>query len=125
MAILKSNLSSIALRCPEKAQEALLETGKDIFAVSQQLVPVDTSSLKKSGGVEPVDSKTVQVGYGVEGEFFSGREPSKYAAAVEYGTSRAAAQPYLTPAFTQSSETFRSRLFEKMKALVQEESFPG
>ena len=71
--------------------------------------------MQKSGGVEVVDSSTVRVGYGVEGEFFDGREPSKYAGYVEFGTSNSAAQPYLTPAFAQSPETFKARITEKFQ----------
>lgn len=117
MAFLKSNLTAIAREAPELASEALLQTGKDILAISQTLVPVDTSSLKKSGGVVPVDSHTIHVGYGSSGVFFSGREPAKYANAVEFGTGTQAAQPYLVPAFAQGKETFRVRLTQKMKAL--------
>ena len=87
MAILRSNLTLLALKAPHLASEALLQTGKDIYEISQQLVPVDTSSLKRSGGAEAVDAHTVQVGYGVEGVFIAGRDP-----------------------FAQSRETFKKRL---------------
>ena len=103
----------------EKAkQKALLQTGKDVYTVSQQLVPKDTTSLQHSGGVVPLDSRTVQVGYGVQGVFFEGREPYKYAVPVEFGSSRSSAQPYLTPAFAQSPSTFTKRVRDEYKDAV-------
>lgn len=117
MAVLKSNLTKIARQMPEAASRALLQTGKDIYDISQQLVPVDTSSLKKSGGVVPIDSHTVQVGYGVEGVFIDGREPAKYAVHVEYGTENSPAQPYLTPAFVENVRTFKVRMQQEIKKL--------
>lgn len=110
MSKLRSDLTRIAINAPELASKALLQTGQDVYEVSQQLVPRDTTSLALSGGVEVIDSGTVQVGYGVPGEFISGREPSKYAGYVEFGTSRSEAQPFLVPAFTQNEETFKQRL---------------
>ncbi len=115
MARLTSNLTKLAVDVPEAASRALLQTAADIYEISQQLVPVDTSSLKRSGGVEVIDSNTVQVGYGSEGVFIGGREPSKYAIPVEYGSEHSSAQPYLTPAFAQSTETFKVRLLQEVE----------
>ena len=117
MAVLINNLTHIAAQAPKQASKALLQTAQDIYEISQQLVPVDTSSLKKSGGVEVVDSHTVRVGYGSDGVFFEGREPSIYATYVEYGTSLSAAQPYLTPAFIQAEATYAKRLKDEMEKL--------
>lgn len=117
MARLEQKLDHIARLAPQHASAALLQTGKDVLEISQQLVPVDTSSLKKSGGVEPVDSHTVQVGYGSSGVFFDGREPSEYASYVEFGTSRSAAQPFLVPAMVRSQNIFFKRLQEEVKKI--------
>lgn len=117
MARLKSNLTAIAGKSRAAASAALLKAATDILNVSQQLVPVDTSSLKKSGGVNVVDSGTVEVGYGGPGAYFSNREPSKYAEYVEYGTSESPAQPYLRPAFMQAEATFKKRLEEELSKL--------
>jgi HK97 gp10 family phage protein len=114
---LRSKLKMLAAFTPEAAQRALMRTGADILAISQQLVPVDSGSLKKSGGVVPVDSITVHVGYGGPGVYYANREPSKYAVHVEYGTVRSPAQPYLRPAFWQSRETFLKRVKEEMENL--------
>ena len=111
---LKSNLLKIGRASRGAASRALLKTGADVLAVSQQLVPVDTTSLKKSGGVNVVSSEEVQVGYGGPGVYYSGREPEKYAVHVEYGTSRSPAQPYLRPAFQQAESTFVVNLTKEM-----------
>jgi HK97 gp10 family phage protein len=102
--VLRSNLSKIAQRAPEFASEALLQTGADIVNIAKQLVPVDTGHLQASIGAEPIDSKTVVVGTDVE-----------YSIYVEFGTESQAAQPYFIPAFTQSEETFKARLEQKIK----------
>lgn len=112
MARLVTRLKKIADASEGACQKALLQTGADVLAVAKRLVPVDTSALQKSGGVVPVDSSTVHVGFGGPGVYFANREPIKYAAHVEYGTSRSPAQPYLRPAFQQSKDTFKKRLKE-------------
>lgn len=107
--VLKSNLSKIARLAPHLASEALIQTGADIADIAKQLVPVDTGALRQSIGSVPESSEKVIVG--------AGNGPVDYAAHVEYGTSRSAAQPFLTPAFAQAEETFKKRLAEKMKEL--------
>jgi HK97 gp10 family phage protein len=96
-------------------EAALLQTAADIVDIAKQLVPVETSSLQKSIGAEVVDSTTVNVGAGAAGVFIDGREPSKYAAAVEFGRVHSAAQPFLIPAFAQAETLFKTRLEEKLK----------
>lgn len=118
MAKLVNNLTKYAREAPRAAERALLQTGADILAVAKQLVPVDTSSLKKSGGVVPISSEVIHVGFGSAGEFFSGRKPEEYAPYVEYGTSKTEAQPFLTPAFAQATETFKKRLSEEMRKIT-------
>jgi HK97 gp10 family phage protein len=121
--MLVSNLTEIAKRSAIKASEALLETAEDVYDLSQQFVPVDTGALKKSGGTEIVAlnedgrATAVLVGYGAGLPLYDGDQ--SYANAQEYGTSIMAAQPYLTPAFTQSTETFKARLLAKMEESVK------
>jgi HK97 gp10 family phage protein len=123
MAVLKTRLKAIAGATPEAMKKALLQTGADILKLARQITPVETGSLKASGGVVPVDSNTVHVGYGGPGEYFvdrtgKRREPSEYAEHVEYGTSSRPATPYLRPAFMQSEDTFKARVKEEMKKLT-------
>ena len=106
MAKLSSNLTLIAKQAPGAAKEALLQTAADIVALTKQLSPVDTGALRQSYGAIPIDSNTIEIG-----------SDMPYAPHVEFGTSRAAAQPHLTPAFMQSEETFRARLKEAMERI--------
>lgn len=113
MARLVSNLARIARQVGPAVERALLATGKDVYDISQQLVPVDTGKLKASGGVVPVSSSHVQVGYGIEGS-----EREDVAEYVEYGTVNSPAQPYLTPAFEQNTETLKVRLKEELQKIT-------
>jgi len=67
--------------------------------------------LKQSGGVVPISSSSVAIGYG--------NADVQYAKYVEYGTFNSPAQPYLTPAFAQAKETFKARLKQAMEAIVK------
>jgi HK97 gp10 family phage protein len=97
--VLKSNLSKIAEQAPHFASVALLQTGVDVFNVSQQLCPVLTGELKASGGVDVISSLHVRVGYS-----------APHAPLQEFGTSIMASQPFLIPAFAQNEQTFAVRL---------------
>lgn len=116
---LKIDLTPIA-RFHQAGGDALLQTAQDLFDVSQQLVPVDTGLLKQSGGTDITEigeggnPTKVVVGYGTEG---SQRED--VALFIEYGTSRMSAQPYLTPAFAQAEETFRTRLTQAARKVAE------
>lgn len=113
MAKLVSNLHKIAAMVGPAVERALLATGKDILDVSQQLVAVDTGKLKASGGVIPITSTHVVVGYGSPGS-----EREEVAHYIEYGTVNSPAQPYLTPAFEQNVETFKARLAEEVSRIT-------
>lgn len=107
MAILRSQLTQLAGEAGSAAKRALLQTGADIFEISQQLVPVDKGDLKHSGGVIPVSSHEVHVGYGTDHSIYP-----------EFGTVYQTAQPYLTPAFQQAGVTFQARLAEEITRLA-------
>lgn len=78
---------SMSEKSPEVAQEAADALAKIVYDEAKNLVPVDTGELKES-------IKLTEDGEGsVELEI-----TAPYAAAVEYGTSRKAPQPYLEPA---------------------------
>ena len=104
---LTSNLTAIALKAPEAAKAALLQTAADIVDVAKQIVPVDTGALKQSIGAEPQSSTEVWVG-----------SDKEYAPYVEFGTSRQSPQPYLVPAMAQSEDTFKKRLEDELSSIV-------
>lgn len=114
-----SKLKSLTAATPAAASRAILKAGQDLLAIAKQLVPVDTSSLKDSGGAVPVSSTTVLVGFGGPGVYYANREPEKYAVHVEYGTVNSPAQPYLRPAFTHAKDTYEKRLKEEMEKLIK------
>lgn len=63
---------------------------------ARQMAPVDTGALRSSiQAVSTTAGKSAEVRVGVE-----------YAAYVEYGTYKMAAQPYLSPAVAQEQERF-------------------
>lgn len=107
MATLKSNLTKIAQQSPLRASRALRQTAQDIFAISQQLVPVDIGELKESGEVEVVSEKVVIVGY-----------KAPHAPFQEFGTVNMEAQPYLVPSFAQAEDIMKVRMKEEMEKIT-------
>jgi len=110
---LRIDLTKIAKRAPELAEKALIEAANDVFSISQDLCPVDTGALKASGKITiKKDGTSTQaiISYGDD-------EKVDYAAAVEYGSVRSAAQPFLTPAMAQAKEAFEARLDHKLKEI--------
>jgi HK97 gp10 family phage protein len=80
----------------EQARERSLEIiGLTAEKYAKQIVPVDTGRLRNSITHE-VDGKEVYVGSATE-----------YAASVEYGTVKQKAQPYLRPAATDHTSTYK------------------
>lgn len=72
-----------------KLNAALYEVGERIYDTAYDLVPVRTGNLQRSLFVEQ-DEATGEVVVGAAAD---------YAEYVELGTSKMAAQPYLTPAY--------------------------
>lgn len=95
--VLKSNLGALAASIPGVLDVGGAATANDIGDLAQQLAPVDTGALRDSKFVEKRGPLWI-VGFSVP-----------YAAHVEYGTSRSAAQPFLTPAVRAIDKTFRYR----------------
>jgi len=79
-----------------QARERSLEIiGLTAEKYAKEIVPVDTGRLRNSITHE-VDGKEVFVGSATE-----------YAASVEYGTVKQKAQPYLRPAATDHTSTYK------------------
>ena len=86
----------------EQARERSLEMiGLTAEKYAKEIVPVDTGRLRNSITHE-VDGKEVFVGSATE-----------YAASVEYGTVKQKAQPYLRPAATDHSETYKQIILDE------------
>lgn len=89
----KVNLSLRRLRRVLQGEQAAIDRGARAYAeavkdLASQLAPYDTGALRESIHIEPGDTRaSYQVVAGVP-----------YARWVEFGTHRAPAQPFLTPA---------------------------
>lgn len=77
------SLMDLAAKLPDEADKIIEDRAEEIFAVSQQIVPVDTGTLQRSGSHTHTKLKS-EVGYN-----------TPYAVFVHDGTSRQAPQPYL------------------------------
>lgn len=86
---LARDLGAAPTRVEERASVVVQRTGHDVVADAQAIVPVDTGLLKNSIGVD----------FDPDGLGFEAGPTASYAAFVEWGTSRMAPQPYMTPAF--------------------------
>lgn len=82
-----------------KTDEAVQGAGLDCEAGAKQRAPVDTGRLRASIQYQNVGPAECTVGTNVE-----------YAGYVELGTSRQSPQPYLFPAFAESSAKLQDEL---------------
>jgi HK97 gp10 family phage protein len=97
---LAADLNNASGRIGAQAAQVLRKTALDIEATGKQLAPVDTGALRSSIGVD-------YTGDGRHGTMSAQVGPTvHYGPHVEYGTSRAAAQPYMRPAATQHEQAF-------------------
>ncbi len=105
VAELKFNrLPEITAALRPKASAIVRKTASDIEAHAKAVVPVDTGNLKNSIQTEMEGGGlTAVVGTGVS-----------YAPFVEWGTHKAPAQPYLTPA----AEAVRPAFLKAMESLL-------
>lgn len=106
MAKLVSRLHVIADESEEAVSVALHDTANFILTLIRAFVPVDTGWLRDSYKKESVAQLHILVGTMVNYSLFQ-----------EFGTSRMAAQPHVTPAFGQAAPFFEAQLRERLKNL--------
>lgn len=87
----------------EATARALEKIGLTAERYAKKLAPVDTGRLRKSI-THAVDGNDVYIGSNVE-----------YAPYVELGTSKQKAQPFLKPAATEHSQTYKGILKSEYK----------
>jgi HK97 gp10 family phage protein len=85
--IVYDKFPALAARLPEAVREIVQETIYGIETTAKIRCPVDTGALRASIQSEMTGETSGQVGTNIT-----------YAIFVEYGTSKAPAQPYMTPA---------------------------
>lgn len=94
----------VAKKAPGAVSNIVRKTAFDVERMAKDKVPVDTGTLKNSIDVQMEDDLTAIVA-----------PHTDYATYVEFGTSRMAAQPYMTP----SAEAARPMYIEALRRLEQ------
>lgn len=109
--MLKSNLMQFAAGLPAAIDAGVQETAEQVEETARSLVPVDTGALRTSietFGAGGSGERTVEAGQGLG-----------YAAFVEYGTDKAPAQPFLTPAAEQNRPNLTKNVARHIEALAR------
>lgn len=104
--MLVSKLTAIAEGSDEALSLALHDTANFILMLIRLYVPVDTGWLRDSYKKESVGQMHILIGTMVN-----------YALFQEYGTSRMAGRPHVTPAFAQAETFFMTALASRMNNL--------
>ena len=100
--IQRNRMRELSKQGQKAAARRNLEIANEAAKVARQLVPVDTGALKASIRVE-ANGRT---GSAV---LLAGNEKVDYAQFIEWGTSRAPAQPFITPAMESAAKQSRNR----------------
>ena len=121
---LVAHLEEAIKRIDPNMKEALREVARRVVQDAKALCPVDTGSLQRSIRAEeyPLQVNIYRVYVIVGGKIINPKTRKKvdYAAYVEYGTSRAPAQPFLRPALEQNRQILHEVLTNGFK-----EAFKG
>ncbi|MEM2163907.1 MAG: HK97 gp10 family phage protein [Candidatus Bathyarchaeia archaeon] len=117
---LVAKLESLSDRLGELSDEALAELADRIVEDAKSLCPVDTGSLRRSIRWERDPSGGVIIAAGGGGVINPRtKREVDYAAYVEFGTSRAPAQPFLQPAIEQNISALEEILAKKIEGAVR------
>ena len=96
----------IAAKLPAETSAVVRKTAFDVEAHAKQVVPVDTGALKNSIATEMESDTSATIAPHTE-----------YAAYVEFGTYKMAAQPYMTPAAEVNRPKFESAMRQLLNRL--------
>jgi HK97 gp10 family phage protein len=96
--LLAAQFKAAATPVRKAARDTVKDTTKKVEEAARNLVPVDTGSLRAS-----IDSELYGGTSSPSGRVSTGEH---YAMFVEYGTSRMAPQPFMTPALEQNEDGF-------------------
>ena len=99
----KDNSKEILMKLASAKVRALEKIGLVAEGYAKKLCPVDTGTLRKSI-THTTDDDAAYIGTNVE-----------YAPAVELGTSRQKAQPYLRPAATEHQTAYQKIIQNELK----------
>ncbi|MCP3426025.1 HK97 gp10 family phage protein [Rothia sp. AR01] len=107
LAELAGDLRAGAARVERAVHAATVKAGADLQAQAQRRAPVDTGYLRASIAAESPAPGEVLVGPGAH-----------YGIYLEYGTSRMAARPYMTPAFDVVAPAYERAIAQAGEALL-------
>lgn len=106
LARLNRKLKALPKRAEEAIRAQIAKSAGDIVAMAQNLVPIDSRALHDSigwtWGLAPTGSLvlgSVKGGSTFTATIFAGNDKAYYARWVEFGTAKAAAQPFFFPAY--------------------------
>lgn len=102
---LSSSLEGLSKQAGRRARVVVRKTAKDIESTAKSLAPVDTGKLKNSIGTS--DLRAMGTSGSIEAEVIASAEYSSF---LEFGTSRAAAQPFMGPALDKHADPFEQAL---------------
>lgn len=99
-----NNTAKFGQETRKRASQVVKRAALQCEGLAKVNAPVDTGALRNSIQAKPVDDLTWEVGVGVD-----------YALFVEMGTSKMAAQPYMTPA----AEAVRPQFLGEMRDIFE------
>ncbi len=111
MALNITGLATFAAGIEEAIAKGVEDTADQIVDTAQSIVPVRTGALRDSIHAEPTGDPDAW-------RVIAGSDDVEYAPFVEYGTSRMAAQPFLTPAVEQHRGDLEANIERRLKELA-------
>lgn len=120
----KAFIQDLPPNMSRETYDSLYAVCEDIRDLAKALCPVDTGSLRASGRLEVISKSGIIHQIGIRfGGYITNPKTSRivdYAAAVETGTSRTPAQPYLRPAFYQYERSLATQIAKALGNAVKE-----
>ena len=124
---LKKRLDRIPQKVKEAVKPTLIEAGNELVDTMKQLAPVRTGALRDSITAtppgettppysEPGGSRAVPENQVV---ITAGNTDVRYAHLVEYGTSKAHAQPFFWPAYRSLKDGLKRQIKDAIKKAVR------
>jgi HK97 gp10 family phage protein len=102
-------IERMGLEVETQLEEQALQAGAEILKSKiEETVPVRTGKLKANIVVSDVKNGSIDIGPDQQGEAFYGHF-------LEFGTSKAKAQPFMGPAFESNKQTVQDKMADVIK----------
>lgn len=115
IARLKARMLVIPERLKAAAHKSLEASAEKLAAEIRAGVPVDQGDLRDSVRIKDLTDDS-----GIGFRVVAGNRKAFYAAMVEHGTSRSAAQPFFFPVYRRNKRAMRARLGRDLKVAIQQ-----